>query len=213
MKQSALNKLLDQIEKDVARSHKWKFSRGFIIKKSDTLFFSLIIAGQAKSRYLHKLLQYKLLAFDDLFWKIVKLEENAKQPLSFRAAGAWTAPMTTISTANFEVEEWETSIVTAHVEKIILESDAVVDELTAEIQDTQANLRIIEKLDSERRQEYPNGGFDIWRERLLTALLQKNIASARNIIQDRQNNRDFGGFMAGNKTFYDLADEYINTII
>src|SRR5216684_3370006 len=97
MKQAELHKLIHAELKRSAKARNWKFSRGFVFKATDQLFFSIIILGQIKRRRLSYWLSYKLLAFDPLFWKIVNLEENLKRPLSFRAAGAWTVPMSTIS--------------------------------------------------------------------------------------------------------------------
>jgi hypothetical protein len=97
MKQAELNKLLGAVLRQSAPTHNWSCSRGFVFKATEILFFSVIIHGQVKHPYLSYRLRFKLLAFDDLFWKIVKMEGNLKQPLSFRAFGAWTAPMTTIA--------------------------------------------------------------------------------------------------------------------
>ena len=76
MKQAELNELLNLVLKQSAKAHKWKCSRGFVFKATELLFFSIGILGQAKQRHLFHSLRYKLLAFDDLFRKIAKLEEN-----------------------------------------------------------------------------------------------------------------------------------------
>jgi hypothetical protein len=107
MKQAELNKLLNAVLRQSAKTHKWKCSRGFIFKATELLFFSIIILGQTKQRHLSYWLRYKLLAFDNLFWKIVKLEENLRQPLGFRAFGAFTAPMIDISNGELSIADWD----------------------------------------------------------------------------------------------------------
>ena len=106
MKQAELNKLLNAALKESAKSHNWKFSRGYVFKAAGPLYFTIAILGRANNRYLRYSLSYKWLAFDDVFWTIVESEENRKQPLSFRAAGAWTAPMTRISEGKLTIEDW-----------------------------------------------------------------------------------------------------------
>src|SRR5215510_7941806 len=106
MKQAELNKLLNLVLKQSGKANGWECSRGFVFKATELLFFAILSSGQVKQRFLRYMLVYKLLAFDDLFWKIVKLEENRKQPLSFHASGVWTAPMMTILEADLSIAEW-----------------------------------------------------------------------------------------------------------
>ena len=82
-KQSELNKLLNATIRDIGKLHGWRFSRGFAFQKTELLFFSIIILGRARRRDLFYALRYKLLAFDDLFWRIVRLEENLKAAVEF----------------------------------------------------------------------------------------------------------------------------------
>ena len=50
--------------------------------------------------------------------KIVKLEENLQRPLSFRAAGAWTAPMSTISSGKLSISDWKVENVQSAVNEV-----------------------------------------------------------------------------------------------
>src|SRR5260221_2094261 len=140
MKQAELNKLLNAVLKQSAKAHNWKCSRGFIFKATDLLFFSIIILGQAKQRHLFYSVSYKLLAFDDLFWKIVKLEENMKQPLSFRACGAFTAPVTRISEGEISIADWDTDNLHAGVNELITRCELDAETVSKEIQGLDDNL-------------------------------------------------------------------------
>src|SRR6266403_844824 len=130
MKQVELNKLMHDVLRLSAKAHKWKFSRGFVFKATDVLLFSIIILGQPKRLSLSYTLRYKLLAFDDLFWKIVKLEENLKQPLSFRASGWWTAPQTTISKGEFSMTDWDASNLQLRVDEIFTRCELNVERVS-----------------------------------------------------------------------------------
>jgi hypothetical protein len=212
MKQSELNKLLNAVLRQSAKANNWRCSRGFIFKATELLFFSIIILGQVKQRYLSYSLSYKLLAFDDLFWKIVKLEENVKQPLSFRACGAWTAPLMAISEGEVSIADWNAEYLHSGVNEIIRRSEVEAENVSTEIQGLDDNLRVIEGFYLRLKDEYPNAVTNIWLERLLTSMLKNEYGNSERIVRDRMNAHDVGGFQVGNKSFYDLANEYLQSV-
>jgi hypothetical protein len=212
MKQAELNKLLGAARKQSAKAHGWKCSRGFIFKATDLLFFSIIVLGRANLRHLSYTLSYKLLAFDDLFWKIVKTEENAKQPLSFRASGAWTAPTMTISEGESPITDWNTQNIDAGVNEIISRCELDIEKTCGSVHGLDDNLRLVEALYLSHQKAYPKTALNIWVERLLTAVLKHQYSEAKKIVQDRINSRDTGGFQVGSKWFYSLANEYLHSL-
>jgi hypothetical protein len=213
MKQAELNKLLNGVLRQSAKAHRWKCSRGFVFKATDLLFFSIIILGQAKQRQLFYSLNYKLLAFDDLFWKIVNLEENLKQPLSFRASGAWTTPMTTISKSELSIADWDANNLHLGVNEIITRCELEAEDVSNEIQELDDNLRVIERLYTRLKSEYPNAVTNIWLERLLTSILKQEYGDSERIVRERMNNHDSGGFQVGNKPFYELANKHLQSLL
>ena len=213
MKQAELNKLLNAALKRSAEGHEWKCSRGFVFKATELLFFSIVISAQVKQRHLFYRLGYKLLAFDDLFWKIVKLDENPKQPLSFRAFGAWTVPMTTISKGELSITAWDTENLQLSVSAIITGCDSDAEQLAKEIDGLDDNMRVIERCYLRLKDAYPTAASNIWRERLLTSFLKKDCRDSEKIIRERINSQDSGGFQVGNKSFYELANEHLQTLL
>jgi hypothetical protein len=213
MKQAELNKLLNAALKQSAKAHGWKCSRGFVFKATELLFFSIIIVGQAKQRHLFFSLSYKLLAFDDLFWKIVKLEENLKQPLSFRACGAWTAPMMKIFESELSIADWDAENVLVGVNEIITRCEFDAEKVSKEIQGLDDNLRVIENLYARLKDKHPNAVKDVWLERLLTSILKKEYVDSERIVRDRMNRQDVGGFQVGHKSFYELANEHLQSVL
>ena len=212
MKQAELNKLLSATLKESAKSHNWKFSRGFVFKAVGPLYFSIVILGRANNRYLTYSLSYKWLAFDDVFWAIVRLEENRKQPLSFRAAGAWTAPTTRISEGKPTIEDWNANNLAMCVNAIIESCQLDADKIFKEIHGLDDNLRVIERLHKHHLSQYPKSSVNIWMERLFTSILKEEYRDAETIVQARLKHRDSGGFQSGTKTFYQLAREYLSKL-
>ncbi len=211
MKQSDLDKMLNAILRQSAKTHGWKQSRGFVFKATDDLFFSVSILSVAKTMRLVYHLEFKPLAFDDLFWKIVNLEENSKEPLSFRACGAWTAPMNRAYEGDIYFEEWDEEQLRASVDKIIAEAEHESAKLDNEIRSLDDSLELIEKLYSKHLETYPGSHKDIWLERLLTAILVADYSKAENIIHDRIYGGYGGGFHVGPVTFYGLARDFLQT--
>lgn len=209
MKQSELDKLLKSVFRQSAKAHRWESSRGFIYKATDLLFFSLVIVGQAKRGRLFYMLSYKLLAFDALFWKIVNLEENLKQPLSFRAFGAWTAPQTTILEGEISIVDWDTENAQLAVNEVFNGCEPEAEKVSKEINGLDDNLRVIEKFYTRLKDKYPSAVTNIWVERLLTSILKHEYSVAEGIVRDRMNSHDSGGFQFGSKSFYELAHEYL----
>jgi hypothetical protein len=212
MKQAALNKLLHDTLKQSAKEHDWKYSRGFAFKATDLLFFSLIVVGQVKRLQLSCSLRCKLLAFDDLFWKIMGMEENSQQPLSFRAFGAWTAPTETISDVTLPVTDWDPTNLKSRVDELFVRSEADAANVTKQISNVDDNLCVVEELFARLKDTYPDAVTNVWVERLLTSVLKHDYERAEGIILDRRNAHDYGGFQVGSKSFYDLAHEYIRAL-
>ena len=212
MKQTELNKLLNSVFRQSAKAHGWESSRGFIYKKSDLLFFSLIIVGQAKQRRLFYRLGFKLLAFDDLFWKIVSLDENSKQPLGFRAFGAWTAPHTSILEGEKFPADWETESIQPAVNEMFALCEPEAEKVSQSIHGLDDNLRVIEEFHGRLKDQHPNAVSNIWVERLLTSILKREYDVSEEIIHDRMKSHDSGGFKVGSKSFYELAKEHLQGI-
>ena len=212
MKQAALDKLLHDTLKESAKKRNWNFSRGFVFKATELLFFSLIVVAQAKRFELSFSLRYKLLEFDDLFWSIVQLQENKTKPLSFRASGAWTAPTATISDGSVSVPDWAPMILRSQVDAILTRCEAEAASIAKRISDPDDNLGVIEELYARLKNTHPQAVTNIWVERLLTSILKHDLSSSEAIIIDRLAAHDAGGFQVGDKTFYDFAHEYIRAL-
>ncbi|HKP67940.1 MAG TPA: hypothetical protein VJV05_01575 [Pyrinomonadaceae bacterium] len=210
MKQGELDKALRSAVRDVAKLRGWKASGGFLLKSTEFLFFTIIVTASKKSTSLSYLALRKPLPFDDLFWKIMDLEENATKPLSFRAAGVFTAPMNTFAKGLVEISDLEPSSLRTGVGKILEICEPEISRMEGEIGSPDEYIKMLETSAPELDEK--KAGKTIWIDRLLAAILIEKFDVARSIVQDRKAAGDNGGFLSGSdmKTFYDLADQYLD---
>ena len=209
MKQAEINKILNRVIKEVGKQYNWKSKSGFLFSVKGLLFFDLLIIAQGKNQKLSVNLYYKLYDFDEIFWRMVGLEENLKQPLSFHAEGVWTAPTMCIYEAITENTDWSENGLSQKVNEILKSADDLSSQIAKKITSLDENIRYIEKLFADLLRKYPGAGTTIYREKLLTAMLKKEYPLALKITEERIAKNDSGGFSAGDKSFYVLAKEYI----
>ena len=213
MKQSESDKMLAKIVRDVSKKYGWKTSRGFVFKKDSQILFPILINGQLKTKRLSWSINFKLYGFDDLFWKIVKLEENSKLPLGFRASGVWVAPSMEVKSDHQILDEWNENNISRKVNDAIEEMDSLCSDLSMSATSPENNLLIVEKYYQLLMEKYPNAVSNIWVERLLTYLLLGDYVEAKNIADSRIKENDSGGFDYSGSSFYELANEYIERTV
>lgn len=213
MRQSDINKMVNQVIKVVGKKFGWKCKEGCLFKQKGSLFFVFAALGQAKKKEVHCTLQYKLLEFDEVFWNIVELKENTEQPLSFRYFGAWTAPTMLVKEGKYEISEWDESILIDKYSTIFQDIDILTTHIAREIVTVDENLRYLESLYAELMQQYPEAVVNIYKEKLMTAVLKKEFPLALEIAEDRIANNDSGGFFTGSDSFYQQAQKYIRMFI
>lgn len=212
MKQSEINKLLNKSVKAAAKSLGWKSSGSSIFRETDLLIFYIGCVAHKKPENIAYLSGYKFKAFDELFCKIVQLEENINTALSFRARASWVAPCFYFTSTLESVGEWTEENAFSAVERIIKKTEVVTEKLESEIHNPDDNLRWLEKFYQEKLKENPNMPMTLSMEKLFTALLNKNFSLAQEIVRERIEKRDHGGKTFKNMTFYEGADLYLKKI-
>lgn len=209
MKQSEVNKALTTAFKAAVAPTAWKHIAGFLYCRKEKLFFSLIILGNGKSGSIRYTLDYKYFEFDDLFWQIVQLQENARRPLSFRAQGAWVFPSFCIKEGEIPISTWDTEHLMRVVEEVLSEADTLSSEYAERIRTPDQNLAELERLLAGLLKQHPGALVDINRERMMTAILKRDISTARQIARDRISQGDHGGFSMGSRSFFHLSAEFL----
>lgn len=211
MKQSELNKLLNKIAKVTGKNYGWKNKGGFLFIQKGVLFFVLVLLPNGKDSNIHYCLDYKLFEFDHIFWDIVNMKENANQPLSFHATGAFTAPTMRIKDGFIKIDDWTGDSIFHEVKCILQEADSCSSELAARIITPDDNLQYLESLYGELMDRYPKAVINIYKERLMTAILKEEYKTALKIAEDRIAEKDSGNFLIDGKSFYMLAKKYIKS--
>lgn len=208
MKQSDVNKILHRTLKEIGKKYGWQSHNGFVFTKKERLFFVLLLfLEKDKIRYS---LDYKFYDFDEVFWNIVGMEENLKQPLSLHARGAFTAPTMRIYDSKWiEIGEWDKDILVKKLNDIFQKVESISNELAKKVTTLDENLEYLQNLLDDILQRSPKAVTNIFIERLITAVLKKDFALGLKIIQERIAQCDGGGFIIKGQSFYELAKKYI----
>lgn len=209
MKQKEVDKLVNEVVKPIAKARGWKFSRGFVFRHVNSLFFSLIIGGHAKTRNLHHMFFYKWYDFDDLFWKIVGLPENAQQPLSFRATGAWKAPMTDLESGGKVLPEMTKQEVSTRVSSIFEMYEPMVDRMGRDLVTLDDNLDFLRDEQRKHLEQFPGSVRDIHVQETITLILKGDRQQALRLIDERIAAGDWGGFGWPGHTFFTAAKDWV----
>lgn len=68
----------------------WKKSRSALINQSEDFFQAIYVSAHRNDAKTTAVLRLKPMAIDPIFWDVFDLPENKKEPISFRAWGAFT---------------------------------------------------------------------------------------------------------------------------
>jgi hypothetical protein len=200
-----LQRALPKAVKAVAKKSGWRTSQGVLFREAEGWFFEIgaipWIAEAKTPANLHS----KPMSLDPLFWKIVGLDENINQPLSFRAFGAFVCRTPPLREADMP----EGSGDPEQIARALLEW---ANEQLSELRGTQSVEGFVDFI-----RFHPN---QIARESHLPALvtamlLQGKDEEALAICSEARDASPFGGgflFMGQNgrtKSFLDLAIEWI----
>jgi hypothetical protein len=87
----------------VRRTH-WKRRQNALFVQSGDYFQSVFVSVYVNAKETHVELAFKPMAIDPSVWDILDMAENGKEPLSFRAWGAFTCSSLPVANAQVEVE-------------------------------------------------------------------------------------------------------------
>src|SRR5215471_2125565 len=96
--------------------------------------------------------------------QIVAMEDNSKQPLSFRACGAWTALNESVSDVTRAVDDWNPNDLKSLVDELLVRSESDAARVAKQISNIDDNLRIVEELFARLKEIYPDAVTSIWVE-------------------------------------------------
>ncbi len=197
-----LQRALPKAVREVAKKSGWRTSQGVLFREAEGWFFEIHAMPWIAKTKTPASLKSKPMSLDPLFWKIVGLDENINQPLSFRAFGAFvcrTPPL----------READTPEGAGDPEQIARALLVWANDQLNELRGRQSVDGFVDFIRFHPNQSLPT---------LVTAmLLQGRDEEALAICSEARSASPFGGgflFMqeaGGTKSFLDLAIEWITT--
>ena len=104
---SQVQKEVEKIAKKYAKKEEFKGISNIIYKRVDDLFIFIIFFIRKNKGYfeLSVSMEVKLNEYDNLFWKIFKMESNISERESLRANGAFACPSVEIQEKTYKITE------------------------------------------------------------------------------------------------------------
>jgi hypothetical protein len=182
------------------KGSQWRFAKGVLFRNVQGWFVSASVSVWPLESKTTVAFRFKPMALDPLFWKIVKLPENTKLPLSFRYWGAW----------NCSTPVWEE----------IEFSDAAEG-------GEQIAARILNWCEAQRQQTMPNFSNESFKDfvenypsqkqgqhflatHIVALLLMNRDEQALSELREARAAKRDGGYMLNGESFVEMAIAWIN---
>lgn len=180
---------------NIAKQKGYKARSGTIYKKKGDYFVSLHAGcSEIKFTYFSMIKRYQS---DDIFWDIMNMSSNKKVSDSLKAVGAFSAPSITVFSESIDEKQLSIDIFHKIIDKFEI--------LTTNYIDNNEFIKIIEGSNA-----LNNNKYEVIKVLYYIEIKKYNFASA---IINKQIKIDNGGFENNGKTFYELARNYLLSIL
>ena len=157
----------------------------FRVKDAAMVYCDFLVVDSKKLIYRVNIKNYD---YDDIFWKIMQMPSNSKEPDSLRAVGAFQAPTITVKTGQMELtDQYE-------------EQAKVLVELVEE-----SSNRFMEQYDIDEYAINCQGEMYINVLKYLAYVHMNKKSEARRIAEEALRNGDVNNFENEGKTFFEWA--------
>jgi hypothetical protein len=179
----------------------WRFAKGVLFRSVRGWFISASLTVQPLDSKTTAVFRFKPVALDPVLWKIVKLPENTKLPLSFRYWGAWKC----------STPEWAKMEFADAAEGCEQIAARFLNWCEAQLQ--QATPHLSHKSFKDFVENYPSQkqGRHFLATLVVTLLLMNRDEEALRELKEAKVARRDGGFGLNGKSFVDMAIEWINS--
>jgi hypothetical protein len=198
----ARKKLAKDVATELRRRAKaagWQAVQGWLFRDDEGWFVDAWCSVWPMQMKTTVTVHIKPMGIDPVFWDIVQMPENIKQPLSFRLLGAWT--VNTPERGQREIEDTGLDAGTL--------ADSILSTASLELARTREHRSIESFVDfaKERRPGAPSHPH-------LTAVVCAHIMrgdpdAAMSELRAAHADGSIGGYLVGSKSFVDLAIEWI----
>ncbi len=212
MKVAEFTKLINAALKRASKARSWSSSGYTAFKREGPLFFYVTVLPSGKGRGLVYSVQYKLIAMEDLFWKIIGTPANSDAPLSVRAKGVYALAGMEIRRHNRPECEWTAELLEYEMVSLLTEAVARAEAVSARVRTLDQNLAYIEELASSQPAA-PDVLGRVRRAQVLTHLLKGEVSAANAIVEEQIHAHDPGdGVRLGGHSFYEWVKWHIEAM-
>jgi len=189
----------DKLIKGIAKTKGWKFKGWFAYKAVKDIFYEANFYTSGIDNSISGSLEFKPLIIDNVFWEIVNLEDNKKNPLSFRGNGAFVI-------SSKDVFDFNQNVIADNLNNDI---SILFDKINIEVDKIQSVITDLDKFEKYINQ-HPSKRSEWFDSDLLimTSIVQKNYDKAISLVEYAKKERGMCSWGFGDKDFYDLAIEY-----
>lgn len=211
MKVAEFNKLVNAALKRAAKARSWSSSGQVAFKREGPLFFYVQIGRSGKGLGLTSSLRYKLIAIEDLFWKITNMPANSDAAPSVRANGVFAFGGTEIARRDWPERAWTAEMMDLEMESLLADAVALAGAVSARVHNVDDNLAYIEELASQS--DVLNIAAQVRQIQVLAHLLKGEVSAATAIVEERIQAGDAGGgIRIGGHTFYEWVKWHIEAM-
>jgi hypothetical protein len=205
MKQAEINKQLTAIAKAAAKRQGWKSVGGMPYWSIGPLFFQLVLGAVAKEGTFYCTLRFKWLELDNELWRVLDMSSNENEPFSLHANGAFVLTGQELFSISKRSLEWLPGVLEQQINEAVALGHSRSNQVAEEVGGIDSYLDFIGRQHKQIMEKYPFAVVDIWKERLLAALLVGDFASSEKIAKERILAGDHGGHSTRGKSFYECA--------
>lgn len=212
MKVAEFNKLTNAALKRAAKVRSWSSSGSVAFMRKGPLFFDVAVFRSGNGFGLQSSIRYKLIAIEDLFWKITCMPANSDAAQSVRAKGVFAFQGTEIARRDWPDCAWTTNLLDCEMELLLAQAVTLADAISTRVRNADDNIAYIEELLSSQP-EVTNIRASIRPIQVLTHLLKGEVSTAAAIVEERLQAGDVdGGIKIGRHTFYEWAKWHIDAM-
>lgn len=212
MKVAEFNKLTSAALKRAAKARSWSSSGIVAFKREGPLFFYVAVSRSGKGFGLTPSIRYKLIAIEDLFWKVMGMQSNSDAALSVRAKGVFAFGGTEIARYDWPDRAWTPELMDLEMAPLLAKAVSIADAVSTRVRTVDDNMAYIEELLS-LQPDAPDPLSRIRPMQVLTHLLKGETSIAAAIVEERMQAGDVGGgIRIGGHTFYEWVKWHIDAM-
>lgn len=199
------------VAKSVAKALRWRSIGSTIYWTNGPLFFTLVQGGSAKEGSYYCSLKFKWLELDRVFWRVMDMTGNEREPFSLHANGAFVLSGQEIHNISARGLEWLPGVLDHQLRIATRQASKRANDVASQISSIHSYLAFIQREHAALMQHHPRAVVNVWKEVLLVAMVEGDLPGAALTARSRIAVGDSGGYSSGGKTFFERAQALCGT--